>query len=49
MYRLMQYENILKFVTKIVSFINVRALNKMQLLEDVNSPHNEFVMYNNIH
>jgi hypothetical protein len=48
---LMQYENILKLVTKIVNFINARALNKRQfslLLEDVNSIHKGLVMYNNV-
>lgn len=47
----MQYENILKLVTKIVNFINARALNKRQfslLLEEVNSIHKGLVMYNNV-
>ncbi|CAI6355751.1 unnamed protein product [Macrosiphum euphorbiae] len=47
----MQYKNILKLVTKIVNFINARALNKRQfslLLEDVNSIHKGLVMYNNV-
>ncbi|XP_025202883.1 SCAN domain-containing protein 3-like [Melanaphis sacchari] len=44
---LLQYENILKLVTKIVNFINARALNKRQfslLLEEVNSIHKGLVM-----
>lgn len=48
---LLQYENILKLVTKIVNFINARALNKRQfslLLEEVNSIHKGLVMYNNV-
>jgi hypothetical protein len=48
---LMQYANILKLVTKIVNFINARALNKRQfclLLEEVNSMHKGLVMYNNV-
>lgn len=48
---LMQYENILKLVTKIVNFIKVHALIKRQfklLLEDVNSIHKGLVMYNNV-
>lgn len=47
----MQYENILKLVTKIVNFIKVHALIKRQfklLLEDVNSIHKGLVMYNNV-
>lgn len=47
----MQYINILKLVTKIVKFINARALNKKQfylLLEEVNSIHKGLVMYNNV-
>ena len=46
---LIQYDNILKLVTKIVNFINARALNKRQfclLLEEVNSMHKGLVIYN---
>ncbi|KAE9532699.1 hypothetical protein AGLY_009780 [Aphis glycines] len=48
---LMQYENFLKLVTKIVNFRDARALNKRRLsllLEDVNSIHKGLVMYNNV-
>jgi hypothetical protein len=49
--RLMQYENIVKHVKKIVNFINTQALNKRKfklLLEEVNPIRNGLVMYYNI-